>query len=635
VSVIDLQTHVVVKNIPVGLQPTAILAASGYIFVANTNSDSVSVIDTTANAVVETLRIKPFENAPFGSSPNGLAMTSRGKLAVSLGANNAVALYRWNRSRELAFEGFIPTAWYPSDVAVASAQASEASGTSNLPERLIVTNTKGTALGSLVPSEGNPSGKNTHTFVGSVSIVPVPREGDFEAYNLQVAANNGWEREDEPSDRPLVFGKDHPIKHVIYVIKENRTYDQVLGDMPAGNGDPSLVQFGTLVSPNHHALAEKFGLFDNFYDSGVLSADGHQWTDQAIGPDYIEKAFTDFNRSYPYNGGDSMVYAPSGFLWTDALAHGLTVRMYGEYAPSFVGPAGQPFGTWTDWYNDSLVLEGKRTGSLHVPVGLFHAVADVPSVAQHINPAFPIFNTGIPDQYRLDVFLQDFQQYVANKNLPNLIVMTLCTDHTSGGTLGDPTPASQVADNDLAVGRLVDAVSHSPFWADTAIFFVEDDPQAGVDHVDGHRSLAYIVSPYIRRRQVNHTYYTQISMVRTIEEILGLPPMNQHDMLAQPMADAFTDTPDLTPYSFIPNQISLDTLNAAAAKKVPKAWQTEVARYFPRGPNQKADIADPNLLDHAIWYVNTGFSKPFPGEKRILHPKQLRPVGDQDRLDLN
>lgn len=402
-----------------------------------------------------------------------------------------------------------------------------------------------------------------------------------------------------------------------------------------GGFDPSLVQFGRLVSPNHHALAGEFGLFDNFYDSGVLSADGHQWTDQAIAPDYIEKAFTDFNRSYPYNGGDSMVYAPSGFLWTDALAHGLTVRMYGEYAPSFVGPAGQPFGTWTDWYNDSLVLEGKRTGSLHVPVGLFYTVADVPSVAQHINPAFPIFNTGIPDQYRLDVFLQDFQQYVANKNLPNLIVMTLCTDHTSGGTLGDPTPASQVADNDLAVGRLVDAVSHSPFWADTAIFFVEDDPQAGVDHVDGHRSLAYIVSPYIRRRQVNHTYYTQISMVRTIEEILGLPPMNQHDKLAQPMADAFTDTPDLTPYSFIPNQIPLDTLNAAATKKVPKAWQTEVARYFPRGPNQKADIADPNLLDHAIWYVNNGFSKPFPGEKRILYPKQLRPIGDQDRLDLN
>jgi YVTN family beta-propeller protein len=636
VSVIDLQAKRVVKNISVGLQPTAILAEDGFIFVANTNSDSVSVIDASSNEVVKTLHIKAFEKAPFGSSPNGLAVTSRNELAVSLGANNAVAVYRWDRKQEFAWEGFIPSAWYPSSLATASSQTAEQSGTgSPLPERLVITNAKGTALGSLVPNTGNPGGKNTHEFVGSVSIVPLPKEGEFDSYNRRVAANNGWDRDDktETREQPLVFSRRHPIKHVIYVIKENRTYDQVLGDMPAGNGDPSLAQFGALVSPNHHELADQFGLFDNFYDSGVLSADGHQWTDQAMAPDYIEKGFTDFNRSYPYNGGDSMVYAPTGFLWTDALAHGLTVRMYGEYAPSFVGPTGQAFGTWTDWYNDSLILEGKKTGSLHVPVGTFHAVADVPSVAHNMNPAFPIFNTGIPDQYRLDVFLQDFQQYVANMSLPNLIVMTLCDDHTSGGTVGDPTPAAQVADNDLAVGRLVDAVSHSPFWADTAIFFVEDDPQAGVDHVDGHRSLAYIVSPYVRRHQVNHTYYTQISMVRTIEELLGLPPMNQHDKLAAPMADAFTDVPDLTPYTSVANQIPLDTLNVASAKKLQKAWQQEVARYFPRGPNQKPDVADPNLLDHAIWYVNTKFSRPYPGQKRILYPKEIRSSENDERLD--
>ncbi|PYU62963.1 MAG: phosphoesterase [Acidobacteria bacterium] len=637
VSVIDLQTNAVMKNIAVGLQPTAILAAHGLVFVANSNSDSISVIDPSRNEVTETLRIQTFPGAPLGSSPNGLALTSRDELAVSLGANNAIALYRWSEDRDLVFEGFLPTAWYPSYVAVAAAQTAEQSGTrSSLPERLIVANTKGTAVGSVVPNTGNPSGKNTHSFVGSVSIVPLPNASGFATYHVQVAANNGWNRrESVETNRPLVFGEHHPIKHVIYVIKENRTYDQVLGDVPLGNGDPSLVQFGAQVSPNHHALADQYVLFDNFYDSGVLSADGHQWTDQAIAPDYIEKQFTDFNRSYPYNGGDSLVYAPTGFLWTDALAHGLTVRMYGEYAPSFVGPTGQPFGTWTDWYNDSLILEGKKTGSLHVPVGTFHAVADVPSVAQHINPAFPIFNTGIPDQYRLDIFLADFQQYVTNKNLPNLIVMTLCTDHTSGGSVGDPTPASQVADNDLAVGRLVDAVSHSPYWSNTALFFVEDDPQAGVDHVDGHRSLAYIVSPYIQRGQVNHTYYTQINMVRTIEELLGLPPMNQHDQLAAPMSDAFTDRPDQTPYRFIPNQIPLDTLNAAASNKLQKAWQKEVARYFPPGPDQKPDIADPNLLDHAIWYANTNFSKPFPGEKRILYPGELHLTAAPARLDLD
>ena len=631
VSVIDLRTNTVLKNIAVGLHPTSILADSGYVFVANSNSDSVSVIDGSKNEVVKTLGIKPFEKAPFGSSPNGLAITSRGELAVTLGANNAVALYRWDHRQELELEGFVPTGWYPASVALAAAQTAQQTGTGkSLPERLIVTNAKGTGVGSLVPNTGNPSGKNTHSFVGSVSIVALPDHGNFHTYNRQVAANNGWNREDEAEnenkDGPRVFSKQSPIQHVIYVIKENRTYDQVLGDLPGGNGDPSLVQFGPLVTPNHHALAEQFGLFDNFYDSGVLSADGHQWTDQGMAPDYIEKAFVDFNRSYPFNGGDSMVYLPSGFLWTNALTHGLSVRIYGEYAPSFVGSPGQAFPSWTDWYNDSLVLEGKRPGPLHLPVGTFHPVADVPSVAQIINPAFPIYNTGIPDQYRFDIFLQEFQQYVRNNNLPNLIVMTFCDDHTSGGTVGYPNPASQVADNDLAVGRLVDAVSHSPFWKDTAIFFVEDDSQAGVDHVDGHRSLGYVVSPYARRGQLNHTYYTQVSMVRTIEQLLGLPPMNQFDQRAVPMADAFTDTPDLTPYTFIPNQTPLDTLNAAATKKIQKAWQVEVARYFPRGPNQKPDIADPNLLNHAIWYANTSFSKPYPGEKRILYPAQLRPA---------
>jgi len=384
------------------------------------------------------------------------------------------------------------------------------------------------------------------------------------------------------------------------------------------------LQFGLRVTPNQHSLAEQFGLFDNFYDSGVLSADGHQWATQAFAPDYIEKQFTDFNRSYPFNGGDSLVYSPTGFLWMNAAAHGKTVRIYGEYAPSFVGPAGQPFGTWTDWYNDSLILEGKHTGALHVPVGTFKAVADVPSVQQFINPAFPNFNTGIPDQYRLDVFLADFAQYVKNNNLPNLIVMTLCDDHTSGTSKGFPTPEAQVADNDLAIGRLVDAVSHSPYWASTALFFAEDDSQAGLDHVDGHRSPALIVSPYVRRGQVNHTYYTQISMVRTIEELLGLPPMNQHDKLAASMTDAFTDSPDLSPYNVIPNQIPLDTLNPVAVTSLQREWQTEVARYFPRGPNQTPDIADANLLDHAIWYATTKFSKPFPGETRLLYPGQLR-----------
>ena len=369
---------------------------------------------------------------------------------------------------------------------------------------------------------------------------------------------------------------------------------------------------------------------DNFYDSGVLSADGHQWTDQAIAPDYIEKQFTDFNRSYPYNGGDSMVYSPTGFIWMDALNNGKSVRIYGEYAPSFTGPSAQ-FGTWTSWYNDSLILEGKAKGTLHAALGTFQSVADVPSVEKYLNPDFPNFNTGIPDQYRLDIFLKDFNKYVKKNDLPNLVVMTLCTDHTSGGAAGDPTPEAQVADNDLAVGRLVDAVSHSPFWSSTAIIIVEDDPQAGVDHVDGHRSTAFIVSPYIQRRQVNHTFYTQINMVRTIEGLLGLPAMNQHDLLAAPMMDAFQDAPNLTPYNVIPNKVPLDTLNPAATSKLQKAWQGEVAKYLPHGLNQKPDVADPNLLNHAIWYSTKGFSTPYPGESRVLYPNEVRPLESAKR----
>ncbi|HEX4227852.1 MAG TPA: bifunctional YncE family protein/alkaline phosphatase family protein [Bryobacteraceae bacterium] len=458
VSVVNLSTQAVIRNIPVGLQPTAILASGGYVFVANSNSDSVSVIDSKMNALIEALHIQAFLNAPFGSSPNWLAMTSRNDLVVTLGANNAAAFYRWT-DRRLKFEGFVPTAWYPASAAIAAALTAKQTGASQ-PERTIVANTKGTAVGSSVPNERIPSGKNTHTFVGSVSIIPVPTTAKFYEYDAQVAVNNGWKEHGGSEHTPLPFRDHRLIQHVFYVIKENRTYNQILGDDPRGNGDPNLVQFGSRVTPNQHALADNFVLFDNFYDSGVLSADGHQ--------------------------------------------HRLTVRIYGEFAFRFNRPA-REFGNWTSWYGDSLILEGKKAGQLHVPLGRFKVSPDVPSFEEHLNPDFPNFNTGIPDQYRSDVFLRDFQSYVKNGNLPDLIVMTLRTDHTSRTSAGYPTPASQIADNDLAVGRLVDAISHSPYWANSAIFFVEDDPQSGTDHVDGHRSTAFIASPYIRRTQVNHT----------------------------------------------------------------------------------------------------------------------------------
>jgi YVTN family beta-propeller protein len=622
VSVVDLVKQTVVRTIQVGLHPTAVLARDGHVFVANTNSDSVSVIDAAAQKVVDTVKIQSFANAPFGSSPNGLALTSRGELFVSLGANNAVAAYRWNRSRHsLKLNGFVPTAWYPAGLGT--------SGTAVLPERLIVANARGTGVGSKVPDSTtgpdpatNKTGKATHTYLGSVSIIPFPKPDELKNYTRQVAANNGWNDGGRKIPATAVFNQPSPIQHIFYVIKENRTYDQVLGDDPRGNGDPLLTQFGRTVTPNQHALADSFVLFDNFYDSGVLSADGHQWADQAFAPDYIEKGFTDFKRSYPFNGGDSLAYTPTGFLWMNALRNGVSVRMYGEYAYQFNGPKDQ-YGNWTSWYNDSLIFEGKKSGNLHAPLGTFRAASDVPSVDKLLNRDFPPFDTEIPDQYRLDIFLKDFEAYVNENNLPNLIVMTLCADHTSGLTPGAPTPAAQVADNDLAVGRLIDAIGHSPYWSSSAIFVVEDDSQDGVDHVDAHRSTAFVVSPYVRRGLVNHTYYTQISMVRTIEDLLGLRPMTQRDLAADPMLDVFQDNPDLKPYNVIPNQIALDTLNHESRSTMARSWQNASSKMFPHGPGKRPDTADVNLLNHAIWYGTKGFSAVYPGDRRILFPNQV------------
>jgi YVTN family beta-propeller protein len=636
VSVINIQSQTVVANIKVGLHPTAIVAANGFVFVANTNSDSFSVIDTATNKVLRTEKIKPFKDAPFGSSPNGLTFTSRDELAISLGANNAVAFYSWNGpQRRLKFEGFVPAAWYPASIGIAAQPKTSAASEPQMPERLIVANEKGVAVGSNLPDvvSGGVSGKNTHQYAGSVSVVPLPSPAEFEKFNALVAQGNGWDSSGKRPYRPAIFSQPSPIKHIFYIIKENRTYDQVLGDDPRGNGDPTTTQFGEQVTPNHHALADTFALFDNFYDCGVLSADGHQWTDQAFAPDYIEKGFTDFTRSYPFNGGDSLVYAPTGFLWMNALNHGLSVRMYGEYAYQFNGPS-QAYGNWTDWYNDSLILEGKKTGTLHVPLGAFQAHSDVPSADKLLNRDFPPFDTEIPDQYRLDVFLRDFKSYVKHDNLPNLVIMTLCTDHTSGTSAAFPTPAAQVADNDLAVGRLVDTISHSPYWSSSAIFIVEDDPQAGVDHVDGHRSIAFVVSPYVQRKQVNHTYYTQVDMVRTIEDLLGLPVMTQRDLASPGMLDVFEDSANNKAFNVLPNQIPLDTLNPSAQASLQRAWQQWSATIFTHGPGKKPDTADPNLLNHAIWYANNGFTKPYPGEMRLLFPKQVpaleKPESDSD-----
>ncbi|HQH74533.1 MAG TPA: alkaline phosphatase family protein, partial [bacterium] len=349
-----------------------------------------------------------------------------------------------------------------------------------------------------------------------------------------------------PVPVPERHGEPSVFEHVVYIIKENRTYDQVFGDLPQGNGDPSLVHFGREVTPNHHALAETYTLFDNFYCSGVLSADGHQWTNEAYVTDYLERFFGDFTRSYPYDGDDPLAYASTGFIWDNVLRHGLTFRNYGEFVQAELDP---PKAQFLDFYKD--YLEGTHTIKMR-------ARTELKRLEPYLCPTYVGFPNTVPDVIRVREFLKEFREFERQGSLPNFIILLLPNDHTSGTRPDRPTPRASVADNDLSLGQIVEAVSHSRFWEKTCIFVVQDDPQDGLDHVDSHRTVALVISPYTRRGFVDSTMYTQPGMLKTIELILGIPPMNQFDLLATPMRACFQNEPDFTPYKALKNNIPLD-----------------------------------------------------------------------------
>jgi YVTN family beta-propeller protein len=629
VSVVDLAQGKEETSIAVGLHPCGLaLSRDGkQLFVANANSDTVSVIDTATNQVVETIEVAPAEALPFGSAPNALALGADGStLYVANGGNNAVAVVRLGAlagasgaQSASVVEGFIPTGWYPGSVVVT------ASG-----KTIIVANVKGvgslstpTGRGGRVQSvleyHGMEKGarqaavcgpvRHVYDAQGSVSFIPSPDAAALKLYSERAAENNrlgfalaGLEPPvgagGEPAPVPLSRGQRSVFRHVLYIIKENRTYDQVLGDMAQGNGDPSLVQFGEEVTPNHHKLAREFVLLDNFYCSGVNSADGHQWTDEAYVTDYLEKAFGGFPRSYPYWGGDPLAYAGSGFLWDNALAHGLTFRDYGEFVRAEINPLGA---TWSDIYADYLNGTSKVT---------IRAATTLESLRRHLCPTFIGFPGKVQDVYRAREFIKELRKFEARGSMPNLMMMLLPNDHTVGTRPGYPTPRAMVADNDLALGQIVEAVSRSRFWPKTCIFVVEDDPQAGVDHVDGHRTVAFVISPYTKRGVVDSTNYNQTSMVRTIELILGLPPMNQFDLSATPMASCFTSKPDLTPYQAVPNRIPLDEMNPPleALFGAQKYWALKSLEL----PLDDIDEADEETFNQVLWHSVKGYDTPYP-----------------------
>lgn len=592
-------------TIEVGLRPGGMTLSKGgkRLFVANASSDSVSVIDTTTDKVVETILCRAEARLPFGSGCNAVALSPDGAmLYVANGTNNCIAVVRLGAvviegdakakaNSELL--GLIPTGWFPGAIKVS------ADG-----KTLYVANVKG--VGSLDLKDPK-KGHNSHQHMGSVSLIPVPDEKQLAAWTTQVNANNrlaisltGLEKpraDAVPIPVPQRHGEPSVFKHVVYVIKENRTYDQLLGDMKEGNGDPNLVLFGEDVTPNHHKLAREFTLFDNFYCSGVLSADGHTWVNQAYVGDYLEKAFGGFMRSYPDDGTDHLAYAPSGFLWDNALLHKKTIRNFGEYVANTFEPN---TATWKDFYADY------QNGTHKVKAV---AKANVKALEPYTHPGYPWFPLLMPDVYRTRLILEDLKGWEAKGEMPNLVYVTLPCDHTNGTGRNAPTPRAMVADNDLALGQLVEGISKSKFWEDTVIFVVEDDPQSGFDHVDGHRTVALVISPYTKRKYVDSTCYNQTGMVKTMELILGLPPMNQLDLSATPMRNCFADKPDLKPYTAVPNKVKLDEMNPGADKE--KGMALHWAKKSEALNFEEGDAADEDTLNRILWFSVHG-ENPYP-----------------------
>lgn len=601
VSVIDTTTRSVVKTIDVGLHPTGMaLSADGQrVYVTNANSDTVSAIDTGSDSVVRTVHVGvdgSAETPLLGSSPNAVTVSPNGRtLYVANASENAIAVVDLDKGEREEVAGRIPTGWYPTAVAL------DRSG-----QQLYIAS--GYGFGSLAATPPDRTGRSYEDRSGVVSVLNVPDLGELAQLSQAVRENNrvlpegGVTRAGGSYPIPMQAGQGSPIKHVFYIIKENRTYDQVFGDLAQGDGDASLVEFGRTVTPNHHALAEEYVLLDNYYGPGDQSALGHRWVLQAYPSTWVHKYGNSRNDQNP------MLLGPTEAIYDNAKAHGVSVRSYGERGLNTFTPANA---TWTDIYNDW--KNGTHNVSI-VPQAVIVGLRDI------YHPSYPAFEMRVPDQYRADIFLEDLAKYEENNTLPELVILLLPQDHTQGTSPGYPTPRAAVADNDLALGRVVDAISHSRFWKESAIFVTEDDSQDGLDHVDGHRTAGLVISPYTKRGVVDGTFYTIINMYRTIEQILGLPARNQFDLAAEPMFTAFTAHPDFTPYSTRPNQVPLDEMNPPLAAL--KGLERQMAKFSLGIERSEPDDAPADLLNRAIWYSVKGFDTPYNYGRVAHQPKR-------------
>lgn len=560
------------------------------LYVANANRNTVSVLDTATGRTVETLLAELQPNAPPGNTPNSLALTADGQRLFVANANiNTVAVFDVATPGKARSLGFIPVGWYPTSVRLTRDG-----------KTLLVVNGKGET------SRPNPQGPRPgfktppgiHQYIGelmngTVSSIPLPAGEKFEkqmkawtarafacvpetARKIEAAHLTG-------NPIPRRPGGPSPIKYVIYIIKENRTYDQVLGDLKSGNGDPALCLFPDSVTPNHHALAREFVLLDNLYVDAEVSADGHEWSMGAYATDFVEKTWPlsyGHNKStkhpYPAEGVFPIAVPAGGYLWDRAKQAGVTYRSSGEW-----------------------IANGKKPGD--------PARAKVKALEGHFDPLFRGFDTAYSDQKRADRWLSELKRFETEGEMPRLQFLRLPNDHTSGTSPGRPTPTAQVADNDLAFGRVMEGLSHSRFWPQTAVFVIEDDAQNGSDHVDAHRTIAFAISPYIKRGSVDSTMYSTSSMLRTIELILGLQPMSQFDAAAMPMFASFQEKPDLTPYTVKPATVDLNATNAKTA------WGGKASQ---RMDFTKEDAADDLQLNEVIWRSVRGSSSPMPPPHR-------------------
>jgi DNA-binding beta-propeller fold protein YncE len=583
VSVIDLRAGQILGRWPAEEHPCEmVLTRSGrLLYAANANRNTVTLFDTATGRTLETLWAAFFPGAPPGSTPNSLALSPDGKTLYVANANvNAIAVFDVSARRNGASLGFIPVGWYPTSVRVTPDG-----------RHLLVANGKG---GS---ARANPRGpqpdKQSSEYIaglyhGTLSVIDLParahRDGQMAAWTAEVCRRAPLRPGEAvasvaPPGNPIParVGEAGPIQFVIYIIKENRTYDQVFGDMPQGNGDAKLCLFPDRLTPNHHKLARDFVLLDNFYADAEVSASGHEWSMGAYCTDFVEKIWPlsyghnhDGKFPYPAEGNFPIAAPANGYLWDRARQAGVTYRSYGEFV-NYDERRPQP------------------------------ARPRVKGLEGHIDPMYRGFDLGYSDLKRADRFIAEFKRLEQAGQMPRLQIVRLPNDHTHGATALFPTPRAYVAENDLALGRIVETVSHSKYWSQTAIFVLEDDSQNGADHVDAHRTVALAISPYARRGATDSTMYSTTSMLRTMELILGLKPMSQFDAAATPMYNSFQRELDPRPYELAPANVNLDEKNP------PTAWGGSLKMNF-----AKEDAADEGLLNEVVWRSVRGADSPMP-----------------------